>query len=112
MEIVDWMEQEHKDKVLAHFLVEAMSKVDDDLTVFKNAEGKLNSEAFEIDMTVNGVSIPFMLLFDLVDEHITNYEERFKDKIRKEVVREFGSSVLDATRKAVADVVNVDEYDI
>lgn len=48
MEIVNWMEQERKDKVLAHFLVEAMSKVDKNLEVFKNSEGKLNSEAFEI----------------------------------------------------------------
>lgn len=112
MEIVNWVEQERKDKALAHFLVEAMCKVDEKLEVFKNSEGKLNSEAFEIDMTVNGVSIPFMLLFELVDNHINGYEERFKDSIRKEVLKEFGGSVVDAASKAVSEVLNIDEYDL
>ncbi len=112
MEIVDWMEQERKDKVMAHFLIEAMSKVDESLDVFKREDGKLHSDALEIEMTVNGVSIPFMLLFDLVDEHINGYEARFKASIRKEVIKDFAQDVVGAARKAVAEVVDLDEYDL
>lgn len=112
MEIVDWMEQERKDKVMAHFLIEAMSKVDENLDVFKKEDGKLHGDVLEIEMTVNGVSVPFMMLFDLVDEHINNYEDRFKDKIRQEVLKEFAQNVVNAARKAISEVVNLDEYDL
>lgn len=112
MVIVDWMEQERKDKVLAHFLIECMSKVDENLDVFKKEDGKLHSDKLEIEMTVNGVEVPFMLLFDLVDEHINNYEDRFKDKIRQAVLKEFAQDVVNAARKAVSEVVDINEYDL
>lgn len=88
IEVVDWLEYDKKEHVIAWFLLEAMSKVGIDKFIEKpdnDGLSKFDSSKITVDFKINGVRVSFVDTMEFLQSQLTAIEEAGKEQGQAEM---------------------------